>query len=76
MIRSLAQSARYWVAGTLVAFAGVAATRLLAPAFGQPQRACIAAAGEVIAIAGLGILILGVNRRLRRLRNEGNSPPV
>lgn len=76
MTHPLAQYARYWVTGTLLAFAGVAVTRLLAPAFGSPARVWIAVAGELIAIAGLGTLILGVNRRLRRIRNEGNSPPV
>jgi hypothetical protein len=65
MTSALRFSARYWLTGIALAFVGVSANRLLAPLFDPRPRAIVAVAGELIALAGLGVIIFGINRRLR-----------
>jgi hypothetical protein len=66
MTPSLRSSARYWLTGIALAAVGVSANRLLAPRFDARPQAVVAVAGELTALAGLGVIVLGINRRLRR----------
>lgn len=59
-------SARHWLAGLVLAAAGVAIARLIAPAFADRARAALALAGELVALAGLLVIALGIRRRIRR----------
>ena len=79
MTSALRFSARYWLTGIALAFVGVSANRLLAPLFDARPRAIVAVAGELVALAGLGVIIFGINRRLRlagELANSDNTSPA
>ena len=58
-------SARHWLAGIALAAVGVVVARLLAPAFDVRLRAALALLGELTALAGLYVIVLGIRRRLR-----------
>ena len=73
MTSALRFSARYWLTGIALAFVGVSANRLLAPLFDARPRAIVAVAGELVALAGLGVIIFGINRRLRLAGELANS---
>lgn len=66
MTPALKASARYWIAGTVLAFAGVAVARLVAPGFEGRVRAAIALTGQLVALGGLLVILLGIRRRLSR----------
>ncbi|HEY9248816.1 MAG TPA: hypothetical protein VIO38_06780 [Rariglobus sp.] len=74
MTPALKASARHWLAGIVIAFAGVAVTRLWAPGFEGRAHAAVAVAGQLLAMGGLFIILLGIRRRLRRATTE--SPPL
>lgn len=66
MTTAFRASARHWLAGLALATLGVAVNRLLAPAFPAGQlRAAIALSGELVALAGLAVIALGIRRRLK-----------
>ena len=65
MTSSLRFSARYWFTGIALAAVGVSTNRLLAPLFDTRPRAVVAVVGELVAITGLGVIVFGINRRLR-----------
>ena len=55
-----------WITGVVVAFAGVALARLVGPALAAgPVRLGCTLAGQLIALAGLGFICVGVSRRVR-----------
>ncbi len=54
---------RTWIGGILVAFLGVALTRLVAPRFASGTREWLDVAGQIIAFAGLFIIAYGIKRR-------------
>lgn len=56
---------RYWVAGVVVALAGVLLARGLAPRLATEARAWVEVVGQLMGLAGLLIIALGVRRRLR-----------
>jgi uncharacterized membrane protein YidH (DUF202 family) len=58
-------SARYWVSGIALAAAGVVIARLVAPAFEARPHAALALFGELTALAGLYVIVLGIRHRLR-----------
>jgi drug/metabolite transporter superfamily protein YnfA len=66
MTPALKASARYWIAGTALAFAGVAVARVVAPGYEARTRAALALTGQLVALAGLAIILLGIRRRLSR----------
>lgn len=74
MTPALRTSARYWIAGLALAAAGVMVNRLLAPGFASQQiRAAGALAGELVALTGLLVIMLGVRRRIRIAEQEHRS---
>ena len=64
-MKAIAASARSWVAGTLVAFAGVALARFVAPSLSGTERLGTTLTGQLLALGGLFIICLGVRRRIR-----------
>ena len=75
-------SARHWLAGLALAATGVVVARLLAPAFEAGPRAALALLGELTALAGLYVIVLGIRRRLRLASaasenaSASDSPPA
>lgn len=66
MTPALRASARHWLAGLALATVGVVVNRLAAPALADlHHRAVLAVTGELIALAGLGVIMLGIRRRIR-----------
>jgi hypothetical protein len=66
MTPALKASARHWIVGTALAFAGVTVARLVAPGLEGRSRAGVALFGQLVALGGLLIIILGIRRRLQR----------
>lgn len=74
MTTALRASARHWLAGLALAFAGVSVNRLLAPAFAPGHaRAAFALVGELAALTGLVVIMFGIRRRIR-LAERALSP--
>ncbi len=57
--------ARYWVSGTLAAFAGVLVARVIAPHAAPSLRVFLTLGGQLLALGGLLVLCVGVSRRVR-----------
>lgn len=79
MTPTLRASARHWLAGLALAATGVAVNRLLAPGFASHQiRAACAVTGELVALTGLLVIMLGVRRRIRLAEQANGStiPPA
>jgi hypothetical protein len=53
----------YWWIGTATAFAGVAVARLVAGRFADPEQTYIRAAGVLLALGGLFVIMLGTRRK-------------
>jgi hypothetical protein len=66
MTPAIKASARHWIAGIVVAFAGVAVSRLVASGYSGRAHAAIALTGQLVALCGLLIILLGIRGRLRR----------
>jgi len=60
-----------WIAGTLIACAGVVVARWVAPQFIDPARAWFAVGGQLLGVGGLFVIALGVRRRLRAAPRSG-----
>ena len=71
-MKNVMANARYWVTGTLVALAGVAVARFVAPQFAPSGRIALTVGGQLLALAGLIIISVGVSRRVR---NHSESTP-
>lgn len=69
-------SARYWLAGLALAALGVVLARLVAPAFETRTRAGLALVGELAALAGLFVIVLGIRRRVRLASEAAVNPPA
>ena len=67
-------SARHWIFGVAIAFAGVAISRVVAPGFDGRIHAMVALAGQFVALGGLFVILLGIRRRLNRATPE--DPPA
>jgi hypothetical protein len=65
-MKNVAANARFWIAGTFVALAGVALARGVAPSLGSPARLYCTVGGQLLALSGLVLLAYGVSRRVRR----------
>jgi hypothetical protein len=75
MTPALRSSARYWFTGLALAAVGVCVNRALAPVFDTRPRAVVAVAGELVALAGLGVIVFGINRRLRHANKLADDNP-
>jgi hypothetical protein len=66
---------RHWLAGIGLAALGVLVARLLAPSVAdEPRaRAFVALFGELLALAGLFVIVLGIRRRLARSTPPGTE---
>jgi hypothetical protein len=73
MTPALKASARHWLTGIVLAAAGVAVNRLLAPGFEGRAHAAVAVTGQLVALSGLFVILLGIRRRLHRANAE--APP-
>ncbi len=69
-------SARHWLLGIALAAAGVVVARLVAPGFEARPRAVLALLGELIALAGLYVIVLGIRRRLRLAAAAAENVPA
>jgi uncharacterized membrane protein YdcZ (DUF606 family) len=64
-MKNVIANTRYWAAGTLAAFAGVGLARLVAPHLAPTARIACTVGGQLLALAGLIIISVGVSRRVR-----------
>ncbi|MBI5380946.1 MAG: hypothetical protein HZA31_03500 [Opitutae bacterium] len=64
---------RYWIGGTLAAFGGVALARLVAPSLEGKIRVYVTLAGQLLALAGLLVICIGVRQRLRATPEEDSA---
>jgi hypothetical protein len=69
-------SARHWLAGLALAVAGVVVARVIAPTFDARPRAALALLGELTALAGLYVIVLGIRRRLRLASAAADNAPA
>jgi len=61
----------YWIAGVLTALAGVAVARIVAPALHSSQVSiCMTIVGQLVAISGLFIVMLGTRKRYRAMKRD------
>lgn len=74
-MKNVLANARYWIAGLATAFAGVALVRLIGPSLHGPFQIAVTFAGQLLALAGLFIICLGVRRRIQRTEASGASHP-
>ncbi|MDF3056412.1 MAG: hypothetical protein K0R17_627 [Rariglobus sp.] len=74
MTPALKASARHWISGTVIAFTGVAVSRGVASGFEGRPHALFALAGQLVALGGLFIILLGIRRRLSRANADGPPP--
>jgi len=65
-MKNVAANLRYWIAGSIAAFAGVALAREVAPQMAATARIWCTVGGQVLALTGLLIICVGVSRRTRR----------
>lgn len=64
-MKNVRENAPAWVAGTAIAFIGVALARVVAPNLEGSARLLLTGAGELLALGGLFMLCLVVRRRIR-----------
>jgi len=64
-MKNVLANARYWSAGLAVAAAGVAGARLVGPSLTGTARLSVTLGGQLLALAGLFIICLGVRRRIK-----------
>jgi hypothetical protein len=53
----------YWWVGTILAFVGVAVARLMGTHFPDPAQRYVRAAGVLLALGGLFVIMLGTRRK-------------
>lgn len=65
-------AARHWLAGIAICALGAGIARLLAPALIDQARlrTLITLFGELVALAGLFVIVLGIRRRLDRAAQD------
>ncbi len=74
-MKNVRANARFWIAGTLVALAGVASARFVAPSFEHALRLVFTVASQLLALGGLFIICLGIRRRIQSARSCADSSP-
>jgi len=75
MTPALRATSGYWLAGLALATLGVILKRFGAPTLADLQhRAALAVTGEIIALAGLGIIMLGIRRRIKLASADHPTP--
>lgn len=62
--QSLYSVRNYWIAGILLAIAGVLLARVVAPGLEGKTRSAVALAGQLIAVGGLVTISFGIRKRL------------
>jgi hypothetical protein len=73
MTPAIKASASHWIFGTFLALVGVAVNRLVAASFEGRAHAVFALTGQLVALGGLFIILLGIRRRLHRA--NADAPP-
>jgi hypothetical protein len=73
-MKTVRANSSYWILGTLVAFAGVVSTRMLAPSFHGSARIGVTIGSEFLALGGLFIICLGVRRRIKQAAIRNAQP--
>jgi hypothetical protein len=59
-----------WLAGIATSMSGVALARMLAPSLDKPLRLYTTVGGQILALAGLFIIAVGVRNRIRKASAE------
>lgn len=70
-MKNVAHNLRYWSFGLLVALAGVASARWIAPMTTGPLRLGLTLGGQLVAFSGLFIICVGVRRRIQQASAPG-----
>lgn len=65
-MKTVATHARFWIAGTAVAVLGVVSARVVAPWLDGTIRIALTVGGQLLGLAGLFIICLGVRQRIQR----------
>lgn len=65
-MKTVRANAAPWIAGCLLALTGVALARLVAPTLAGHARIVAMVGGQLVGLAGLFVICLGVRRRLRQ----------
>jgi len=60
---SLRTARRYWIAGIATSLIGIVLARVVAPHFADKAGVIVKFLGQLLAIIGLFIIAIGVNRR-------------
>ncbi len=60
----------WWLGGVALAAVGVILVRIAAPSFAGVARPVLEIAGQLLALGGLGVIAVGVSRRVHR----GSAP--
>ena len=71
-MKNVVANTRFWIAGTLVAVGGVACARVIGPSLTGTLRISFTLAGQLLALAGLFIICLGVRRRIKQSDPKGD----
>jgi hypothetical protein len=72
-VKNVVTNARFWIAGSAVAFFGVLLVRVVSPSLDGKIKIYVTVGGQLLAILGLFILCLGVRRRIKQSVSEGAS---
>ena len=72
-MKNVGANLRFWIAGSTLAFLGVALARIVAPSLDGRNQICVTIGGQLLAICGLFIICLGVRRRIQNHVSEGAS---
>jgi len=63
-MKNVAARSPYWISGTFAALGGAGLTRWVAPGLDGGARLGCTVAGQLLALAGLAVICLGVSRRV------------
>jgi hypothetical protein len=69
-VKNVASNARFWIAGTAIALAGVVVARAVAPLVDGSDRIVLTVGGQLLALGGLFLICLGVRRRIKAAAKE------
>lgn len=73
MTPAIKASAGHWIVGVVLAAVGVTLCRVVAPGFEERARAVLAVVGQLTALSGLFVILMGIRRRLHRA--NADAPP-